>query len=289
MTLRESILHQARTTCQLPVMAVRIFELLRDPESDLRTIEALIRHEPVLSAVILRHANAVACGSRQPVTGIGPALIRLGYRQTSELILQLALAPLAEPPLTGYGLRHGDLWCHAAATAIATDALAAECGLQAPIDAFTAALLHDLGKVVLHPFVGEQASRIHNQAFSGSCSFEDAEQQILGVNHAEVGAELITAWGLGPDLAECVRWHHDPHRASGRVRDLTELIHAAQHIVTLAGIGGGRDGLQYYCSESALKRFSMTPPLIEKILCRTVSEMEHLMQLTHIKPGSSAA
>lgn len=128
----------------------------------------------------------------------------------------------------GYGLGRGELWRHAVAVSVISENLSKGLDLPVPEETFTAALLHDVGKLVLGGMVHADLARIEG-ALARGVSFENAEREVLGLDHAEAGAEILERWSIPEGLVSAVRWHHAPDRSPG-------------HDVML-GIGTGREGL----------------------------------------------
>ncbi len=286
MTRREQIIQRAGTIKTLPPLAVKLVSILQDPEADVDRIAQVIEHDPALAANVLKLSNSAANGGRGAIRSIKQAVMRIGLRKTAELVLDVAIAPHAGRQVRGYDLAPGSLWQHSAAVAITTDVLAEHRGLTPPIEAFTAGLLHDIGKLVLGHFVEVDFGPILTLAFEQGLSFEQAEREVLGIDHAEVGAVLLDAWGLDGPLREAVRWHHEPQHAAQDTQPVVELVHTAVQIVTSAGIGGGADGTHYHTSHHAWERLKLKPRAVERVLCQTMTRLSELLELTHDTSGS---
>lgn len=286
MNTREQIMDTARAITTLPPMAVELVSVLQDPDADVEHIAGVLEHDAALAANVLKLANSAAMGGRGQVRSIKQAVVRLGLRKTTELVLEVAVAPHAGRAVGGYDLPPGALWEHSAAVAIATDVLAEHHQTQPPIEAFTAGLLHDIGKLVLGHFVEVDFEPIRTLAFEQGLSFEQAERQVLGIDHAEVGAALLSAWGLDGPLREAVRWHHEPEHAPDQAKAVVDLVHAAVQIVTAAGIGGGADGTHYQTSQRAIRQWGVRPKLVERVLSRTMQKLRALQELNPQTIGS---
>ena len=96
---------------------------------------------------------------------------------------------------------------------VAAEDLVKELKLDEAGDIFTAALLHDMGKVIMGEFLQDQLEEVYRQA-AGGIPFEEAEQRVLGTDHAEIGSRILEKWLLPEEVALAVRWHHQPERAT---------------------------------------------------------------------------
>lgn len=286
MNRRDQIIDAASKLEALPAVALELLDVLKDPDADAKTVARVIEHDPALTANVLKLANAAAMGTQQRIYSIKDALVRIGLRKTAEVVLDVAVAPYAGKPIGGYDLPAGAMWQHSAATAIATDVLAETLDIDSPIEAFTAGLLHDIGKLALGQFVDIHIEPIRQLAFEQGLSFEQAEREVLGIDHAEVGAVLLEAWGIEGPLRETVRWHHQPECADLAWRPTVDRVHAAVQIVTAAGIGGGADGAQYHTSRESIDHLGLGPAIVEKVLCETVTRLGELCQLNPRLSGS---
>ena len=112
------------------------------------------------------------------------------------MVLCMSVAPLVRKPVKGYDMESGGLWHHSIATAICADKLAQILKLDDVEEIFTAGLLHDMGKVLLGTFVEIDDEPIKDLVNNGNLSFNEAEQAVLGIDHAEAAAELLQSWNL---------------------------------------------------------------------------------------------
>ncbi|MCA8958350.1 MAG: HDOD domain-containing protein [Planctomycetes bacterium] len=261
----------------LPSSAVEIVRIAQDPEADAGQVERAIALDPVLTARVLKMANSSLLGGRAETRTVRDAVVRLGSGRV--IAAALDSGPLAAAPVEGYELRPGALWEAAAATALTAEELARACGTRAPREVFTAALLCDLGKLVLGPFVCRHRDAIMALAFEGDHAFDAAEREVLGIDHAEVGALLLERWQLPAEIVQIVRWHHLPSSCDESMRGPTDLVHAAEHLCAMAGLGSGVDGTQYRADPATVTRLGLKPSVVEAVLCETASKLVEVRTL----------
>ena len=279
MSRREDILARVGRTPSLPVAVVKAIPMLRDVNADLAEIARVIRLDPGLAANVLRLSNSAALGARHKVSTLEAAVARLGSRRMMGLVLSSTIGPMQCAPVRGYDLDRGALWRHAAAVGIATRALLDLLGRKPAPHAETAALLIDTGKMVLGLDLEVDGRAIARRAYESNTPFEQAEREVLGIDHAEVGAALLRHWGLPEELVQVTRWHHEPTRCPTEHREVVDLVHAADQLCTLCGIGAGLDGCQYLPCQETLTSLGLSEEVFDRALCRVVEGLQEADEL----------
>ncbi|MBI5095375.1 MAG: HDOD domain-containing protein [Candidatus Hydrogenedentes bacterium] len=284
MNTRETILTQVRAVPGLPVATTEIVRMLEDPDVEIGSVVRAIEHDPGLTSNVLRMSNSAYFAGPRSIGSVRDAIVRLGLNRVFQLALAASVAPMAGAPLKGYDLSAGDLLDHSIAVALGAEKLAQALGLRPPPYTFTAALLHDLGKVILGTFIEIDAKPIIALAFEHQVSFETAEEQVLGINHAEVGAVILEQWNLPAPVVDVVRWHHQPDQHQGETLAL-DLIHIADSLATLSGIGAGKDGLNYRPSKESVTRLHITTRVNEEVVSHMLVELEELRNVFALVSG----
>lgn len=275
---REHILKQIPSLPPLPTAAVKVRELLREPNPDFDEIADAIRYDQAITANLLKIANTVAFGGRRQVTTVKQTLVRLGTKRVSQIVMGVAAAPLLKSEVEGYDLGPEQLWKHAMAVGIGSEELAKKQETNAAEVAFTAGLLHDIGKIALGTFIDADGDEIKSQAFDKGLSFQKAEQNVLGIDHAEVGARLLDHWDLPEEHVQVVRWHHEPDQASENA-SVADLVHVAELVCMQGGIGAGTDGLHYRHSAEAVQRLELNRDMAEALLLDIETTLEEMSGL----------
>ena len=284
MSRREQILSALRSTPALPTPAIRVVQLVQDPEVNIRELTEAVRYDPSLTAMVLRLANSSYFGAARSIGSVQEAVLRLGTKRLFRVFMASAMAPLAQLTVRGYDLEPGKLLEHAVGAALAADRLAASLPKRPPDHAFTAALLHDIGKIAMGSHVRIDAKPIMDLAFRESLPFDQAEREVLGIDHAEAGAVLLEFWNLPHHLVEAVRWHHEPDKARLDTT-VADLVHAADSLCLLAGIGTGADGMQYRPAANVLSRLRLGTRLGEMVICEVADQLKDLTNLLTVNTG----
>jgi putative nucleotidyltransferase with HDIG domain len=246
----EQILASAGALKPFPKAAQRALELLQDPLVSAGKLVDVLGLDAALTATVLKSANSAALQRSRSVDDVRQALALLGNERFRELVFASASVQFLKGGQEGYQLSAGDLWRHSVATSLMTEILARAAGLPRTPVLFTAALLHDLGKGVLGPFVKGEAAGILTRVAAGA-SFLEAEQAELGLDHAELGARIAERWNFSSELVELIRFHHAPQERP-QSKPLA-VLHVANALTQLYNPGPGVDSLVQRAQEGAVK------------------------------------
>jgi len=216
----------------VPQAALKILRLIDEEEYDIRTLAAELRTDQVLCARTLKLANSVLFASRNPIESIDHALMYLGVNLLVKFVIAAAVEGFFDQSASGYSLCKGGLYHHAVGTAIVSENLAKLAAAVRPGLAYTAGLLHDIGKVVLDQFVAGAAPLFYRQLIEDKATdFLQAEQSLFGTTHSETGYRLAQRWSLPDSLAEVIRCHHRPEQGN-RNPELNHIVFLANLIMS---------------------------------------------------------
>jgi putative nucleotidyltransferase with HDIG domain len=276
---RDEILSQVTTVPSLPAVVCRLQEYLDDPEVNFGQLARVIECDPGLTANVLQLANSAYFGWQGGIGSVRDAISRLGTRRIFQMVLCMSVAPLVRRPIRGYDLDANQLWEHSMAVAICAEKIAGGRRPTCQPNAFTAGLLHDVGKVLLGTFVEVDDQPIKELVELDRLTFNEAERMVLGVDHAEVGAHLLERWNLPPEVSGSARWHHEPSRAGADQQNMVDLVHVADVICLNCGWGLGSDGLQYRLDEEAARRLGLKSQDAEAAASLVITGLEELLQI----------
>jgi putative nucleotidyltransferase with HDIG domain len=191
-----------------PMLVTELLTLFRDPDRDIDQVVRLISFEPSLTAQILRTCNTAFFAGEQPPADIFEAVSRVGFYQVYCLVVSLFGARTKSMEGADKGVNVDELWRHSVAVAVAASVVAEEAGQTRPV-AFTAGLLHDIGKLVLASAERESYAKLIQKAKDQGELLTDLERSTWVIDHAELGGELMHRWDLPADIVAAVRCHHD--------------------------------------------------------------------------------
>jgi len=262
------ILDDVKSFPSMPAAALKLLKLLKDENTSNAQIEQILRYEPGLTANILKLTNSAFFGLPKQIGSIRQAILMIGWKKLIQIVLATCVSAIIDKPVQGYDLSPGDLWRHSIAVSVASEILVKELNLSVSEEVFTAALLHDVGKMVLGRYVKDDIAVIDGEDMQ-DVPFEQVERSIFGIDHAEIGANILRRWSFPPSMITAVRWHHDPDGAP-KTNHLIDVVHVADVLCLMSGIGVGREGLQYRPSPTACERIGLTEALLEKVASQTL-------------------
>ncbi len=273
----EKILESVATFQGLPGNAAKVLAMLDDPEFEVSQIEETLRLDPELTANVLRLTNSAYFGFSEKIGSLKQAIVLLGSKKLIQLVMATCMSGLMSQKVKGYDLNKGDLWRHSIAVSVVAEKLVEEIGVAAEPEIFTAALLHDIGKLLLGEHVHDYLEIIDARV-SSEQSFQMIERDVLGTDHAEIGARILQNWSFPDNVVSAVRWHHEPDSAP-EVNVMTDVVHAANVLCQMIGIGTGREGLQYEPAPGTAKRLGLKAVLLEKLASQALMWIEELNEI----------
>lgn len=252
-----------------PQTVTRIIQLTEDPKSDARDLEREIMKDQGLTAKILRLANSSYYGLSRNIKSVAEATVLLGFQAIKSMVLATTVGKVLVQELPGYALGREELWRQSQISAITSRVIARKIRFSKPDQVYTAGLLRDIGKVILDVYMKEQYNLIVNLVDEEHMTFIEAEEQILGYNHGQVGAKIAEKWHLPEDLVEAIALHHEPDSATINPK-MTAMTHIADGLVMMMGFHLGIDGLSYQFSGKAMELLKLDEQMLTEIMSDVV-------------------
>jgi putative nucleotidyltransferase with HDIG domain len=225
----------------LPTSAVRLAALVSEEIADLARIVEVVRYDQALTAALLRRANSSWSASRSEITTVKDAVVRIGAGPVVALALGVNVRARLSSAVPAYGLAEGELWNHSVAATLAAECLMRAAPRRLPTETPTAALLHDVGKLVMARFVDGDGLGAIEAACAGGATRMQAEAEVLGVDHAQLGGMVARSWRLPDSLVAGIERHHS---TKGQAHsDSDSVISYAVHVsdVVAKAVGGAGD------------------------------------------------
>lgn len=252
-----------KSLAPMPATVSRLTTLMYDVHASTSDITRLIELDAALTANVLRWANSAYFGARVKIASVKAAVVRMGVNNIIRLSVGDCLASTMKRPLPVYGLAENGLWRHNLAAALTAESLEQVTGMPSHPAAFTAALLHDVGKSILGMRLDAgDAVEIQRLIAEGAAS-TDAERRLLDTDHAEVGAAMASYWKFPDELIQAIEKHHDLEADPDPLHDAVKTADAVAKQIESRPIS------EAY--ESILFRRGLTPDRIGA-LCAAVAE-----------------
>lgn len=232
----EDVLLDMDRLVSLPASCARVNEMVDDPDSSAADIGRVIAQDTALTARLLRIANSPFYGFSAQIDTVSRAVAVLGVQQIRSLLLATS-ARQAFEGIPNQLVSMQSFWEHSIYCALAARTLAQEGMKHQRESLFVAGLLHDVGSLVLYyrlPDLSRQALEMARKGHQQGRQVYQAERELMGLDHAEVGGGLLRIWGLPSLLSDCVACHHDPLQAGKRHVAEVALVHIANSLAHLA-------------------------------------------------------
>ena len=274
----QQLVQTIRDLPALPEVVVRVMRITEDPRSDAQSIAKVIATDQAMAARVLKLANSAFYGLPRRVGTLSEAVVILGFRTIKNLAIAASTFELLNREIAGYWLQRGELWRHSLACAMGAQLIARKVHLPVVEEAFVAGLLHDIGKVAINLFVREQFDQIMERALQDRIPFVEAEQAVLGFNHAMAGGLIAEKWNLPPSLVSVIKYHHQPSGAPDKEL-MISVVHLADILSITMGIGIGGDGLYYVLEEDTLAMLGLEQADIDELCEQIVEQMAQAANL----------
>jgi HD-like signal output (HDOD) protein len=221
----------------LPQVTSQVLRLVDNPNASPRQIGALIERDAGLASKLLKSANSAYYGAPGKIKTVSQAISVMGLSAVRSIVVGQAYQQMTS--VRGASKRFDRLafWQHSLATATAARVLAKLKGWRDPEEAFLAGLLHDSGRLVMDRFLPNEFDQILTLALERAIPLQDAEREVLGYTHVEVGDLLGAEWNMPESMREALRRHHDD--VSYDECPLGCLVHAANVLAHQVGFALG--------------------------------------------------
>lgn len=270
----KQIMAQVKSFPGMPATAAKLITMLKNSESTADQIEEILRYDAGLTANILKLTNSAYFGIPSKVSSVRQAILMLGWKRVIQLVMTMCMSTVMKKPVPGYDLPQGALWQHSVAVSVAAEAVVKALKIPEAEEVFTAALLHDIGKLILGGFVKNDLDQIKSMVSKG-IAFEVAEYMVIGTDHAEIGARILEKWAFPKGLVNAVNWHHDPETCENHCT-LSDIVHIANTVGLRIGFGREIEGLRIEPSVAVTDRLGLEPVDLEVLAEQTLEGVNKL-------------
>lgn len=277
----QTIIQMIDHIAPVPQVIHQLMELIDDPDATLKEIAQLIMYDPLLTANLFKTVNSSYFGLVRKVDSVNDAVLLLGMDQVVEIVLMQGASSRLKKACQGYGLAEGLLWKEAVASALLAKSIAKQIDLPSVHLVFTAALLKDIGKVVMNRFVASAISEIQAKIEDEGKNFCEAEQSVLGIDHAALGGMVAAKWHFSDKLAFIIKNHHLANPAAARDKE-TAVVYLADNICTMLGINTGTDADGYAFYDDILNELNLTEKITNEIMAEFSEKKEDIYGLLEV-------
>ncbi len=250
----QKIIQKVKKLSPIPIVVHKVLNFASKSDGSLDDLVGTVGNDPALTANLLKTCNSAHMGLPVKVNSVQQAVTMLGIQKVVEIVLTQTLSVNLQKAQKGYGLAKGELWKQSVATAMVARNLAERRQLPLLPTVYTAALLKDIGKVVLHEFVAGQLKKIEYQVHTQGLSFIEAERLCIGMDHAMLGSIIAEEWKFSDQMVFMIKHHHllDPE---ARKDPATATLYLADMVSMMVGTCTGIDRLAYKVYEDVFNDF----------------------------------
>ena len=271
----------------VPISVSQLVAIVAHDHWAFSDVEQVISLDQALTGRLLRIANSAWSASLMPIGTVKDAVIRIGIGPTVSFAVGACVGPTFRRALPEYGLSEGQLWRHSVTASLAAEVLAAMSRAEVPAESVSASLLHDVGKLVLARFLTPDLLTALSEArASGERSSMQAEIDVLGVHHGELGGVVARAWNLPPRVSEAIAHHHAPDQVADVVCDVVALANLVANSLeapdaTVPDTGDALDG--------AVTRLGLAGNYLDRARAHVTRRLEEVLDRYEARPRMAKA
>jgi putative nucleotidyltransferase with HDIG domain len=275
----DTLLDEVVTLPSLPSTVAHIMRLVSDPQCSLNAVAQAVSADPPLAIKTLRLVNAAYYGLRQKVSTIEHAVILLGIKVIKNLAFTASVFDIMKGSVDGF-------FRHSIATGLAMRVLVevrqVNCIVQAPEEAFVCGLLHDIGKVILREFLPRESAQVAQICLESGALWQDVEREIIGVDHAQIGARLAQKWKLPDVLSQAVGGHHDlKYCKDVSAKQIASFVAIADFICCSCGISE-HENPSIHVPENAWEIAGIPSEVVPIVMNKFIVSLPSMEELMHL-------
>jgi putative nucleotidyltransferase with HDIG domain len=276
----DDYINKVKSLPPAPRILPELLSLLRKDDIDADRVVKLIAFDPGITAAVLRLCNSAYFAGASPASDLQEAVTRLGFRQVYQLVAAVSGSKMLGPSQKGYGIDAGELWEHSVVSAVAAQLIARNSGDDESL-AFTATLLHDIGKIVLAEALEHIYTDLVENSQSQQTPLIETEKRLLGVQHAEIGGRLLARWNFPENIVNAVWFHHQPSGAQDHQR-LASQVYLGNMVSYFMGYGFGHHAFALRGRTDALDILNLKPECLPEYMIKTFEQLQMVQSLVNV-------
>ncbi|MCK5241423.1 HDOD domain-containing protein [bacterium] len=256
-----------------------LLEVMSKPEHSVYDVVRIVEGDTELTWNILRIVNSETMGLNVKIKTVECAVSHIGDKMIIGLCLGLCAKQVCDDLLEEYAEKRGILCQHGIRVALAAREIVQYADKKIHTEtAYTAGIMHDIGKAAISSFLSGNTQKTPTETEAGEKKdYVAAERDVIGTDHAEVGALLAEHWNLPATLRSVIAYHHKPGKAQEADRPLVYVIHLADVVAKMGGTGTGSDSFLYTLDEHYKEYVSISLVDLGKIYYHTGIEYEKIV------------
>lgn len=258
-----SIVNRTTELTPLKSVATRAIALAEDERSAAMDLATVISSDQALTAKLLKLSNSAYYGYARRIGNVREAVILLGMRTVRSVAISSGIIDAFTVVSRESKFNLDLFWAHSVTVGLVAEVLARETRVARPEDAFTAGVLHDVGKLAMMLCEPAAFAEVVDLVTAEGMRYRDAELAVFGVGHEHVGARLAQRWKFPDPLVDAIRWHH-PEKPPSALETLNDTVAAADLACNREGLACGFDW-----TEEPLRRPVLAlPPAVDQAIAK---------------------
>ncbi|MCF7802826.1 MAG: HDOD domain-containing protein [Candidatus Marinimicrobia bacterium] len=246
--------------------------MLADSSVNASELAEVLKFDVGITTNILKICNSPYYGLVKTVNSLQQAIVVLGHRELRKLLTLSGSLTYFEGKQPGYEGEYGELWRHSIATALLAQAIGAKTDNKDD-DLFVAGLLHDVGKLILSHYVRDEYAGIVELVAEKGYAFDEAEQEVLGIDHALVGKIVLEEWNFSQNIVNAASCHH---AFEVEMPSSVLAVALADRLSSIMGAGTLNDGMAYHGTVELSQHFGLTGDDVEMLLAHTAENLANI-------------
>ena len=262
---RNIVIDKVKSLPTLPDVIHKVLSLVQGEDATAKTLGDLISYDQAISTRLLKVANSAYYGFMREIATVQHAIVALGFREVRSLVLGITVFDAMKKSSREASIIREDFWMHSVGCALAGQIICKKVeGVDTDI-AFTSSILHDIGKLVLDGFFTLEYGGVLEKVKKNGISMVEAESEIMGFTHADVGGWLCERWKFPLTLVSPVSFHHQLEKAEADFIKVTSVAHLADVLCKRAHIGSGGDDKIPPAHPLAMEHLELKEDALDKI------------------------
>lgn len=276
----ESIINNIAGLPTIPEVATKILNMVNDPNVSFKAVAEEISKDQAMTTNILKLCNSAYFSKGKEISSIDRAIVILGIKEVTNIVMVVTAKPLLDKFVIGYDLAKGELWKQGLLVGTLAKKIALLKNRKDIADiAFTGGIIHNIGKTVLAIFVQNTYNDIMNEINTKGYTFSEAEKAIMGYSHQEISEKILEKWNFPPVLKAIARFYSEPENAPKEFKQEVSIVHIANTISVMAGIGIGSDGLFHQLSNDALESAGIKNDELEELFSKIPEMTKQVLEI----------